>query len=273
MTAVEAIQNLQPQFPELDEDGKIPSEYVGDIEVSLESIDLPQNAVIVGDSDGKAEAVAVAASRILARLASGETKPITVAELKTLLALTAGDISGLIQGIGKVYTTTDHVTTPSIVLANCANTALEITVFTLTIPANTWLDGEAVTLFMILLHKNNSGGAINITQKIKVNADSYTSMSAVSIANNATEGKTDRGVWLRRIGTSVYLRLSGAFGGTGGTTINNATFTTDQFAGTSGNVYTSVNFAADIVITITMQWASQNAAAYFNPLFGLAWKI
>ena len=158
-------------------------------------------------------------------------------------------------------------------IANCANTATETTVYSVTIPANTWLDGEAITVFLLARHKQNSGGAITMTQKIKVNASSYTSMSAVSISNNATEGLTDRGFSMRRMGGDLWLRLSGAFGGSGGTNINNAAFTTNNFASTLGNIYTSVDFTSDVTITITMQWASANSLAYFNPTFGTAYKV
>ncbi len=185
----------------------------------------------------------------------------------------ATDTVGIVNGGTGNSTGAGLVTKYVATLANCSNSNTETTIYTITIPANTWADGEAVTVFLIALHKQNSGGALTVIQKLYLNSTAYTSMSSVSITNSATEGRTDRGYSLRRIGSDVYLRLSGGFGGGGGVNINTALFTADQFATTSGNVYSAVDFTSNITISITMQWATANANAYFNPFIGLAFKI
>lgn len=159
-------------------------------------------------------------------------------------------------------------------VANCSNTAAETTVFSVTIPANTWLAGETVSVSIPCLHKQNSGGSLNLTLKIKVNGTSYTALSASAVSNNATEGKTDRGFTLRRVGNDLWLNAQ-APGGVGGyrDSVVAASITQDSFSSTSGNVFTSVTFSSDIVITFTVQWSGASSLAYFNPQWGYAVKV
>ena len=158
----------------------------------------------------------------------------------------------------------------TVTIANCANTSSEVTVLSVTIPANTWADGEEVGISIIARHKQNSGGAIAITYKVKVNASSLTTLSASSVSNSATEGKTRRSFFFTRIGSDVYYTGNGAAYGDMSSTasVYGAVISTADYYGSgNGNIYTSVDFTSDVVLTFTVQWASANANVYWNPIW------
>ena len=158
----------------------------------------------------------------------------------------------------------------TVTIANCANTSSEVTVLSVTIPANTWLDGEEVSISVIARHKQNSGGAIAITYKVKVNASSLTTLSASSVSNSATEGKTRRSFFFTRIGSDIYYTGNGTSYGDMSSTasVYGAVISTADYYGSgNGNIYTSVDFTSNVTLTFTVQWASANANAYWIPLW------
>lgn len=158
-------------------------------------------------------------------------------------------------------------------VANCANTTAETTVFSVTIPANTWSAGESVSCIFPVLHKQNSGSSVNITFKIKVNGTSYTALSSSAVSNNATEGKTMRGFILHRVGNDLWVNAQAqSAAGASKDGVTAASITQDSFTSTAGNVFTSVTFSSDVVITFTVQWSNANSLAYFNPQWGYALK-
>ena len=158
----------------------------------------------------------------------------------------------------------------SVTIASCSNTSAETTVLSVTIPANTWADGEEVGISVIARHKQNSGGSINITYKVKVNASSLTTLSASAVGNSATEGKTRRSFFFVRIGNDIYYTGNAATYGDMSSTASvfgAVISTADYYGSGNGNIYTSVDFTSDITITFTVQWASANANAYWIPLW------
>lgn len=157
----------------------------------------------------------------------------------------------------------------TVTLANCSNTSAETTVLSVTIPANTWADGEEVAISLIANHKQNSGGAVNVTYKVKVNATSLTTLSASSAANSATQGTTKRSLMFTRIGSDVYYTGSGNYGDMSPTTTlyTAGIATANYYGGGNGTIYTSVDFTSDVTLTLTVQWASANANVYWNPIW------
>jgi len=158
----------------------------------------------------------------------------------------------------------------TVTTANCSNTSAETTVVSVTIPANTWLDGEEVGISVIARHKQNSGGAIAITYKVKVNASSLTTLSASSVSNSATEGKTRRSFFFTRVGSDIYYTGNGnTYGDMSSTaSVFGAVIgVADYYGSGDGNIYTSVDFTSNVTLTFTVQWASANANAYWIPLW------
>ena len=159
----------------------------------------------------------------------------------------------------------------TVTLANCSNTSTETTVMSVTIPANTWADGEEVGISVIARHKQNSGGSIAITYKVKVNASSLTTLSASSVSNSATEGKTRRSFFFTRVGSDIYYTGNGnTYGDMSSTaSVFGAVISAADYYGSgNGNIYTSVDFTSSVTLTFTVQWASANANAYWIPLWG-----
>jgi len=67
----------------------------------------------------------------------------------------------------------------SVTIANCANTTTETTLLSVTIPANTWANGEEIALFGVFTHRQFSGGAVNLTFKAKVAGVSVVTMKMI----------------------------------------------------------------------------------------------
>jgi len=163
-------------------------------------------------------------------------------------------------------------------VADCSNTTNETTVLTVTVPKNTWNSGEIINIWARIEAKQNSGGAVNFTQKVKVNSSSITVVNASSIANSTNSGKFTQGFSIVRNGSDVEFmpaKNDVTVGDAGGafmpvtTELGGNAITTNHF---STNIYTSVDFTADVVITMTAQWASSNANTYFNGVSVIASK-
>lgn len=159
------------------------------------------------------------------------------------------------------------------VVADCSNTDTETAVITVTVPAATWADGKGIGINGYFETKQNSGGAKNLTLKAKVNSGSVTLASAVSVSDNATTGKSFRGITLVRVGADVVMVPGSSTGGDfmPNTTVLTAAagFATNNF---SANIFTSVDFTAAITITLTATWATADATAFFNCKYATAYR-
>jgi len=157
----------------------------------------------------------------------------------------------------------------SVTIANCANTTTETTLLSVTIPANTWANGEEIALFGVFTHRQFSGGAVNLTFKAKVAGVSLTTLSSSAVSSQTAIGTTKRGTFFMRVGNDVYASGNvtyGKFNQTGN--FYTASMTTNSFSGSSGNIWAGVDFTSDITIEITAQWSSANANTYINTLVG-----
>jgi len=162
--------------------------------------------------------------------------------------------------------------------ANCDNTTTETTVMSVTIPANTWSDGEDVIASLISKHKQAAGSARTLTLKVKVNGTSITLLSASSISSSATEGQSRRTFNFTRVGSEIWAYFNatnhGAFGST--TTPGTAAIGTITYSGDNsvGAIWEGIDFTADVTLTYTVQWgAAANAATYFRPVAATCIKI
>lgn len=163
----------------------------------------------------------------------------------------------------------------SVTIANCANTTTETTVLSVTIPANTWADGEEVRMVGAFKHKQNSGGTANLTLKMKVAGVSYTALSASGVGNSTTEGKTTRAFAFLRVGSEVWANFNENSTGLNSSTAagRTAQITAEHFSTTAGNVWTGVDFTSAITIVFTVQWSVANANTYFNPQVATCKKL
>lgn len=163
----------------------------------------------------------------------------------------------------------------TVTIANCSNTSSEVTVLSATVPANTWGDGEQFMLFGAFLHKQNSSVSRTLTLKLKIGGVSFTMLSASSVSDSATEGRSTRNFILTRVGTEVW----GNFGTNGvgfmGSTVTPAAtgIKLNQFTGSSAKTWTGVDFTTALTIEFTVQWSVANSNVYFNPQVGRGAKL
>jgi len=149
-----------------------------------------------------------------------------------------------------------------ITVADCANTASETAIMTVVVPANTWANGQTISMTGYLESKNNSGGIITVALKAKVGSTAIQLVSTTA-GNSATMGRGFRGLSFQRQGTDILLfpapANATAFQPTTAT-IAGINFSTDNF---STNKYTGNDFTADITLTLTCTWASAGDATTF----------
>lgn len=186
--------------------------------------------------------------------------------------IATGDTIGIANGGTGATTKGDAVANLlgiSVTTANCANTTTETALLSATIPANTWANGEEISLLGVFSHRQFSGGSVNLTFKVKVNGTAVTTLSAAAVSNQTTVGATKGGAFFMRVGNDVYFSGNGTFGKfTNTRTFYSASITTNSFTGSNGNIWSGVDFTSDITLAITAQWSSANANTYFNTLVG-----
>ena len=157
----------------------------------------------------------------------------------------------------------------TVTIANCSNTTTETAILSVTIPANTWADGEEIALFGVFTHRQFSGGTVNLTFKAKLGGVSLTTLSSGAVSSQTGIGVTKRGAFFMRVGNDVYASGNATFGKFTQTgNFYTASMTTNSFTGSNGNIWSGVDFTSAITIEITAQWSSANANTYINTLVG-----
>jgi hypothetical protein len=149
--------------------------------------------------------------------------------------------------------------------ADCENTASEIDIITVTIPANSLAVGDVITLNITASRLQNGGAAVNLTQRIKVNGTALYPDFPTSIANNATTYSVmqNNNFCVTAIsGDNITFR--GTTSGPTGIVINSISFAlgaTGVANGTENAIRTigSIDKTATITILCSQQWASANA--------------
>lgn len=197
-------------------------------------------------------------------LRKGGTGVDTLAALRAMLGV----------GIGAKYTVNDLITisgtpTPRIAVANAFNTSAETTIFTLHLGAGEWLDYENIQPILYNEWKQNFGSARTLTVKVKYGSDSFTFISAASVANSATLAKKLSGISLTRVGTTIYMNFSNA--GDAATGFNSFTAQDQQVAPTGGQM-TGIDFSTQKDLVITAQWQTADSNIFINVPWGYAIK-
>jgi hypothetical protein len=161
----------------------------------------------------------------------------------------------------------------SVTALDANNSASKVHVLSITVPANTWADGETIYFSYVTDTKQNSGGAMNLTAGLTWNGNSQ-NMTAASVANSGTEGFAFREVAVTRVGTTLYSTMGNPSGGGVTTTYNGASnMSINHFTGTSGVTLTSQSFSADATLSIDITWASANSLTFYKILGAQAYKV
>jgi len=166
-----------------------------------------------------------------------------------------------------------NLLTETLSIANCSNTASEITIASVTVPANTWANIEEVAIMLACTHRQFAGVPRNITLKAKAAGTSFTMLSASAVASNTTIGCSTRTYKFLRVGSEIWFEASRAAAGVGSCTVagSAAAISTNQFGGVN-NKFTGLDFTTDITLEITVQWSAADAQTYFNVNGGRAYK-
>lgn len=148
-------------------------------------------------------------------------------------------------------------------IAQVINTTTEGAILKSAIKANTWLDGERITLEWTARWKNISGSSQTITVKLKYGTSSH-QFCADSIANTGSETRIDVRAVCTRIGNDILVKgwdYSLGYDIQYNPAAVNAANGADLFAsGKKGGLISSPGFATnkDLGIYVTLSSSSSN---------------
>lgn len=191
--------------------------------------------------------------------------------------------NGIIKA--KPLTTSAGITVYSCTILNAENTATERTVITFTVPANTWKDGEMITVTFGTQSFQNSGSNKTLTMKMKYGSTTVIQHAEV-IATNSVQANVSRQYHMIRIGNYIYtasysdiivgtrVYYNPPFGQAAPFGItNHLTHLTTNATGQYTSRYNTISFASDIVCSLTMQWSAAHASTYYRILEATAYKL
>lgn len=152
----------------------------------------------------------------------------------------------------------------SVTRQNVTSTA-ETDVLTVTVPKNTWADGQVIRFEEFAQYINNTGGNVTYTRKLYAGATSVAA-GATALGANAAVRSNKWEVDFVRIGTSVYWFVRNA---TTTTSYSSSPYSTTTVAtpSTGGlqEIASGVDFTADLILKSTLELSAYNAStSYYN---------
>lgn len=168
------------------------------------------------------------------------------------------------------------VTTYAVTTTDATNTTATIDILSISIPANTWADGQTIEFNFINDTKQNSGAGDFLTVGGSWNGNTGTVPGgALSISNNSSEGERFVTVYVTRIGSSIYYSFDNfQFGvmlnaSSGQAIVNNYYVAPSQ----SGMTLTTQSFTSTANLTISLKWGTASANAFYKILTARAFKV
>jgi hypothetical protein len=154
-------------------------------------------------------------------------------------------------------------TTYTVTVADCENTTTKTNIVVFTVPANTWLDGEAIWIEIDYEYLNNSGATRSVT--------SWLSATGITEQrgdiNFTADANVNRGIAFYkfvRLGTSA---LTG--------NINFANIIRINYGINPNSPYvidTSVDYTTNITFNLALQFPVESASLYVRPMLVRAYK-
>jgi hypothetical protein len=154
-------------------------------------------------------------------------------------------------------------TTYTVTVADCENTTTKTNIVTFTVPANSWLDGEAIWIEIDYEYLNNTGATRAVTSWLS--ATGITEQRGD--VNFFVDANVNRGIAFYkfvRLGTSA---LTG--------NINFAHVQRINYGINPNSPYiidTSVDYTTNITFNLALQFPVANASLYVRPLLVRAYK-
>ena len=196
--------------------------------------------------------------------------------------ITSGVIATARLGTGTANSTTylagdqtykpisQEITTYTVTTADSENSTNRIRMIAITVPANTWADGERITIELLRHTANMSGGTANSQTWIGGTGITELTENAQGIGTGVTTSvmhrydfiRTGSGVWYSRVATSNSFQL---YYNMGFTIASNTT----TFGLPNDN---SVDFTTDITLYIDHQWGTASSAIYHRIIYAKAFK-
>ena len=156
---------------------------------------------------------------------------------------------------------------------SCENTTNEVTVWSFTVPANTWNWGEIIWVPMWVDSLQNSGSTVTMYRKLRVNGvDAYN--YGTSIPTNNQFINTYVEMFFQRINSNSFRVSTLQNLGNTFPVPTGADFATSisQSGLNNNNVTVVTNFAANITISLVIQYTLANPSTYLRPLSVRAYK-
>lgn len=155
----------------------------------------------------------------------------------------------------------------------CENTTAEVTVWSITVPANTWQSGEILWVPMWIESLQNSGSTVNMFRKLRVNGvDAYNYGSSIPTSSQFIQTYVE--MFFQRFNSTQFRVSTLQNLGNSFQVPTGADFVTSQIQnGINTNTSTvTTNFAANITISLIVQYNLANASTFFRPLSVRAYK-
>ena len=161
-------------------------------------------------------------------------------------------------------------TTYTVTTADCENTGLRVRMIAVTIPANTWADGERITIEVFREMSNQSGSTFASEAWIGGTGLVENAQNAQNISTGTNTNALHRFDFIRA-GTSVYA--SRVYPTHFSPIYYNAGFSLQSGSAFGGlTLNTGVNFATNITLYIDHKWNSANATVYQRILWAKCYK-
>jgi hypothetical protein len=165
----------------------------------------------------------------------------------------------------------------AVTLAN-AEVSGDTTVASLVVPASTWQEGEVVLVRLFALRKNDSGATRTTLLKVNATGASAQQLASVGWQASGNERRSGAVIGFVRTGSVIYVPIRWADDGVlafSAAELIKDTQSDGFGGGVSGGGFvelTPTSFNADITLSVIVNLAVTNAAYYFRPKHGAAYK-
>lgn len=157
-----------------------------------------------------------------------------------------------------------------VTLSDVENTTTATDIWSITVPANTWADGEIIYVDTVIYMLNNTGVGQNLTYERRLNGSLLGTSYTASIGNATTQlHHWSRNVFQRQGANLVYTVQ--------GTEANFLMRYTQTYSnpsiGYQNFLSTAATFTSDITLTTNFKWANANANLYARMMNAVAFKL
>lgn len=161
-------------------------------------------------------------------------------------------------------------TTYTVTTADIENTSTKTRYISFTVPANSWADGEQITITWIRSSLQNSGGTVSYQDWFGGTGITEFTQGAQNIANNASTLNLNHIFSLTRTGNGIYYNR--ILGTSNQQPFIGAGMNAGPAVATYYNVDTSVDFTVDIEIYFDGKYSVANASTYHRIIWAKAYK-